>query len=75
LFFFRTPHLGSRAGDATPVTVLTAVAKAAFVRVPPKPDSALKLHSDELNDLTDDFRRTSLWLNQKLIIYSYYKSF
>ncbi|EEU40088.1 uncharacterized protein NECHADRAFT_76027 [Fusarium vanettenii 77-13-4] len=75
LFFFGTPHLGSRAGEATRVAVLKAIAKVAFVKVPPKLDSALKSHSDELNDLTDDFRRTALWLDQKLIIYSYYESF
>ncbi|KAI8679350.1 hypothetical protein NCS57_00213000 [Fusarium keratoplasticum] len=75
LFFFGTPHLGSRAGEATRAAVLKAIAKVAFVKVPPKLDSALKSHSDELNDLTDDFRRTSLWLDQKLIIYSYYESF
>ncbi|KAM0429256.1 hypothetical protein ACHAPT_006470 [Fusarium lateritium] len=74
LFFFGTPHLGSRAGEATRVAVLKAIAKTAFVKVPPKLDWALKLHSDELNDLTDDFRRTSLWLDQKFIIYSYYES-
>lgn len=71
MFFFGTPHLGSRAGEATRVAILKAIAKVAFVKVPPK----LKSHSDELNDLTDDFRRTSLWLDQKLIIYSYYESF
>lgn len=57
------------------MSVLKAIARVAFVSVPPKLDSALKSHSDELNDLTDDFRRTSLWLDQKLIIYSYYESF
>ncbi|UPK96833.1 hypothetical protein LCI18_007768 [Fusarium solani-melongenae] len=75
LFFFGTPHLGSRAGEATRVAVLKAIAKVAFVKVPPKLDSALKSHPDELDDLTDDFKRTSLWLDQKLIIYSYYESF
>ena len=72
--FFGTPNAGSAADKAKRVWLLKKIAKAAFTEVPPKLESALELHSDELLDLADDFRKTSLCVNRELTIYTYYET-
>jgi hypothetical protein len=54
--------------------MLKQIAKAAFTEVPPKLEAALALHSDELADLADDFRKITLWTERKLIIYTYFET-
>jgi hypothetical protein len=55
------------------VNILQKIAKAAFTEVPPKVEAALRDGSDELLDLADDFRKTSPYVDGKLIIASYYE--
>lgn len=74
LMFFGTPNAGSAADKAKRVWLLKKVAKAVFAEVPPKLESALELHSDELLDLADDFRKTSLCVRRELTIYTYYET-
>ncbi|CAI7624444.1 unnamed protein product [Penicillium manginii] len=74
LIFFGTPHAGSAAGKKLRVQTLKLIAKVAFTKVPPKLDSALESHSDELLDLADDFRTISLYTKREISIYSYAES-
>lgn len=74
LIFLGTPHLGSAIDKKKRLQVLKTIAKAAFTEVPPKLESALELHSDELADLADDFRKITLWTERKLTIYTYYET-
>ena len=50
------------------------IAKAAFIEVPPKLESELVMHSDELMDLADDFRKSSIYVLKKLEIYTYFET-
>lgn len=75
LVFLGTPHIGSGVGRQKQIWMLKKIAKAAFTQVPPKLESALELHSDELADLADDFRRISLWTERKLGIYTYFETY
>jgi protein SERAC1 len=75
LIFLGTPHAGSAVDQQKRIWILKKIAKAAFTQVPPKLESALELHSDELRDLADDFRRITLWTERKLIVYTYYTDF
>jgi len=74
IVFFGTPHAGSAADKKKRVWVLQKIAKVAFTEVPPKLESALELHSDELADLADDFRKISLWTKRELILYTYFET-
>ena len=74
LVFLGTPHSGSAVDKRKRIWILKNIAKVAFSEVPPKLESALEMHSDELSDLTDDFRKTTLWRERKLIIYTYFET-
>ena len=74
LVFLGTPHAGSAIDKKKRIWILKKVAKIAFTEVPPKLESALELHSDELGDLADDFRKITLWTERKLTIYTYYET-
>lgn len=74
LMFFGTPHAGSATNNTKRVWVLQKIAKAAFTEVPPRLEAALEMHSDELADLADDFRKTSLWIRRGVIIYTYFET-
>jgi hypothetical protein len=74
IIFLGTPHAGSAVDQKKRVWILKKIAKAAFTAVPPKLESALEQHSDELRDLADDFRRITLWTERQLIIYTYYET-
>lgn len=49
------------------------MAKAAFTEIPPKLEEALEAGSDELLDLADEFRKLSLYVDNKLFISSFYE--
>lgn len=72
--FFGTPHLGSGAGDLMRVKLATLVARAVLVKTPRKIDDALKLHSDELLDLSDNFRKTTMWTERRVEVYTFYET-
>ena len=74
LIFFGTPHLGSGAGDQMRVKLVKTIARAAFVKTPAKVDEALKMHSDELLDLADNFRKTTLWTEKRVEMYTFYET-
>lgn len=71
--FFGVPHGGSLALGKKRVWVIEKMAKAAFAEIPPKLRSALEANSDELLDLADGFRLTSLYVDNKLIIASFFE--
>jgi len=56
------------------VKILKSLAKIAFTEVPPKLQRELLLHSDELLELSDAFRETTLWKERKLVIYTFYET-
>ena len=74
LVFLGTPHAGSAVDNQKRIQMLKKIAKAAFTEVPPKLESALALHSDEIANLADDFRKITLWTERKLIIYTYFET-
>ena len=74
LVFLGTPHAGSAVDKQKRIWMLKKIAKAVFTEVPPKLESALALHSDELADLADDFRKITLWSERKLTIYTYFET-
>jgi hypothetical protein len=74
LMFFGTPNAGSTVSKTARVQLLQTIAKVAFTKVPPKLNSALESHSDELLDLADDFRTISLWTLKELNIYTYFET-
>ncbi|KAF2675595.1 hypothetical protein K458DRAFT_353080 [Lentithecium fluviatile CBS 122367] len=71
--FFGTPHAGSGVFSKLRVKILQKMAKAAFKEIPPKLESALQAGSDEVLDLSEDFRKISLYVDLKLVIASYYE--
>lgn len=72
--FFGTPNLGSNADKKKRIQILKNIAKTAFSEIPPKIEVALKLHSNELLDLADDFRKLDICETNRLRIYSYHET-
>ncbi|CAH0004296.1 unnamed protein product [Clonostachys byssicola] len=73
LIFFGTPHLGSQASSQKRVQFLQAIASLAFTQIPPKIEAALKSHSDELFDLSGHFAKTTLCLDRRVLVTSFYE--
>jgi hypothetical protein len=71
--FFGVPHTGSDVVDMQRIQILRMMARVAFTQIPPKLEQALKSGSDELLDLTDSFRKISLYQENKLVIISFYE--
>jgi hypothetical protein len=71
--FFGTPHAGSSADQKKRVQLLKKMAKVAFTEVPPKIETLLEMHSDELLDMADDFRKIDICKHNRLYIYSFYE--
>jgi hypothetical protein len=71
--FFGTPHAGSGADQKKRVQLLKKIAKVAFTEVPPKIEALLEMHSDELLDMADDFRKIDICKYNRLYIYSFYE--
>jgi len=72
--FFGTPNAGSNVDKRKRVEMLKAIAKIAFTEVPPKIESLLALHSDELLDLADNFRDIDICDRSDLLLYSFYET-
>jgi len=72
--FLGTPNAGSAVDQEKRVWLLKMIAKAAFTQVPPKLESALELHSDELLDLADDFRKSTIYVLKQIEIYTYFET-
>lgn len=58
--FSATPNAGSGIDKRKRIEILKAIAKVSFTEVPPKIESLLQSHSDELLDLADQFRELNL---------------
>lgn len=71
--FFGTPHAGSAVFAKFRVKILQKMAKAAFAEIPPKLENALQAGSDEVLDLSEDFRKISLYVHLKLLVASFYE--
>jgi len=70
--FFGTPHGGSSVLGKNRVKVMKKMCQAAFVEIPPKLENGLQAGSDEVLDLADNFRNKRLFVDQKLLMASYY---
>lgn len=73
IMFFGTPNAGSSLGAQTRIRILQNIARVSFTKVPPKLEEALSMHSDELLDLADDFRKLTLCTQKTITVYSYYE--
>jgi hypothetical protein len=71
--FFGVPHGGSHALGKKRVFVLQKMAKAAFKSIPKKLNKALEKDSDEVLDLADNFRKTGLYVESRVVMASYYE--
>ena len=71
--FFGVPHGGSKALNKKRVNFLKWMAQASFTEIPPKLEQALNAGSDELLDLADSFRTLSIYVENRLVIISFYE--
>ncbi|KAH6843325.1 Alpha/Beta hydrolase protein [Chaetomium sp. MPI-CAGE-AT-0009] len=71
--FFGTPHGGSSVLGKNRVNILKKICQAAFMEIPPKLEDALEAGSDEVLDLAEDFRNTRPFVEQKILIATYYE--
>jgi hypothetical protein len=71
--FFGTPHGGSSVLGKSRVNIMRKMCLAAFLEIPPKLEDALRAGSDEALDLADGFRNTKPFVDQKLLIATYYE--
>jgi len=71
--FFGVPHSGSDVANEKRIQILRMMAQVAFTRIPPKLDQALRNKSDELLDLADSFRKLRLYVENELVIISFYE--
>ncbi|KAL2844563.1 hypothetical protein BJY01DRAFT_214829 [Aspergillus pseudoustus] len=74
LVFMGTPHLGSHVADKTRVQVLKAIGKATFMNAPERLLRALSAHSNELQDLSTSFEKTTLFTQHEIEICTYYET-
>lgn len=72
--FFGTPNAGNNVKKRKSAWILKAIAEAAFSEVPPKIESLLQSHSDELLDLADQFRELKVCRTSSLLIYSFFET-
>lgn len=71
--FFGTPHAGSAVFAKLRVKIMEKIAKAAWAEIPSKLKSALKADSDEVLDLSTDFRKIGPFVEGKLIMAAFYE--
>jgi hypothetical protein len=69
-----TPHAGSHVADAARIKTLKAIAAATFKKPPEKLVKALSAHSTELQDLSDNFERTTIFTQHLIEICTYYET-
>lgn len=74
LVFIGTPHAGSHVADAARVHMLKALARATFKKAPQKLITALSAHSNELQDLTASFERTTIFTQHLIEICTYFET-
>jgi hypothetical protein len=71
--FFGTPNAGTNVDEKMRLQILKNIGRVAFTRVPRKIETALKLHSDELTDLTEEFLKTEICETKRLLVCSFYE--
>ena len=69
-----TPHAGSHVADARRIKVLKAIAGATFMKAPENLTKALSAHSNELQDLSESFERTTIFTQHLIEICTYYET-
>ena len=69
-----TPHAGSHIADALRVKVLKAIAGATFKKAPQKLLKALSAYSNELQDLSNSFEKTTIFTQHVIEICTYYET-
>ena len=69
-----TPHAGSHVADAGRIKVLKAIAGATFMKAPENLTKALSAHSNELQDLSKSFERTTIFTQHLIEICTYYET-
>jgi triacylglycerol esterase/lipase EstA (alpha/beta hydrolase family) len=74
LIFMGTPHAGSHVADALRAKVLKAIAGATFKKAPENLIKALSAHSNDLQDLSTSFERTTLFTQHLIEICTYYET-
>jgi hypothetical protein len=72
--FFGVPHGGSEVYHKKRIKILKLIAQVAFKEVPPKLDRLLESGSNELLDLADSFRLLSSYVNNELVMMSFYEN-
>jgi tRNA G26 N,N-dimethylase Trm1 len=74
IVFMGTPHFGSHLADKTRIQVLKAIGKATFMNAPEKLLKALSAHSNELQDLSTSFEKTTIFTRQEIEMCTYYET-
>ncbi|KAI9150045.1 SERAC1 protein [Paramyrothecium foliicola] len=74
LVFIGTPHAGSHVADTARVKMLKALARATFKKAPENLVRALSAHSNELQDLSSSFERTTIFTQHVIEICTYYET-
>ncbi|CCF35507.1 SERAC1 [Colletotrichum higginsianum] len=74
LVFMGTPHAGSHVTDAARVKMLKALARATFKKAPENLIRALSAHSNELQDLSASFERTTIFTQHMIEICTYFET-
>lgn len=69
-----SPHAGSHVADAGRIKVLKAIARATFKTAPENLIGALSAHSNELQDLSRSFERTTIFTQHLIEICTYYET-
>lgn len=69
-----TPHAGSHVTDAARVKMLKALARATFKKAPENLIRALSAHSNELQDLSASFERTTIFTQHMIEICTYFET-
>jgi len=69
-----TPHLGSHVTDKTRVQILKAIGGVTFKNAPENLLKALAAHSNELQDLSTSFEKTTLFTQHTIEICTYFET-
>jgi pimeloyl-ACP methyl ester carboxylesterase len=73
VLFFGTPNAGSQLDAMWRIRFLERLGKAVATEVPPNIKAALKMHSDELLDLADDFLEIESIQNKHTKVFSFFE--
>jgi hypothetical protein len=69
-----TPHFGSNVAEKTRIQVLKAIGKATFMNAPEKLLKALSARSNELQDTSTNFEKTTIFTRHEIEMCTYYET-